>query len=200
MKKALSLMLALMLAAGCLCVLATAGAETETWYVKTGNGKALNVRDLQTEEKIGLLPYGAAVEVEFFNQSHWAIILWGDGEAKVKEEFLVKKNPGKYDGPVDEDGNVLTDSMLGSETVEGLNKQYSALRYVDSSYTVKVVPDTRTGTARLRWAPSKNSTLIALLPANYELTVIAASSNWLMVQDPGSGKIGFIATKFSMAE
>ncbi len=35
------------------------------------------------------------------------------------------------------------------------------------------------------------------LPANYELTVLAANSNWLMVQDPVSGKIGYIASKFA---
>ncbi len=197
MKKTLSLILVLAIAAGCLCALVTANAETETWYVKTANGKDLNVRDIVTEEKIGQLPYGAAVEVEFFNQSHWAIILWKDGEAKVKEEFLVKKYPGKYNGPTNEQGNVLTDSVLGSETVEGLNKQYAALKYVEEAYTVKVVPDTRTGTARLRWAPSKNANLVAQLPANYELTVLAASSNWLMVQDPASGKIGFIAAKYT---
>ena len=65
------------------------------------------------------------------------------------------------------------------------------------SYAVIVIPDTRTGTARLRWAPSKFSTLIAQLPSNYELNVIAANSNWLMVEDPTSGKIGYIATKYT---
>ena len=35
------------------------------------------------------------------------------------------------------------------------------------------------------------------LPANYELNVLAANSNWLMVEDPGSGKIGFIAAKYT---
>jgi dipeptidyl aminopeptidase/acylaminoacyl peptidase len=156
--------------------------------------------DLTTGEKIGVVPYGGTVGVEFFNKDGWAIIIWGSvGEAKVRQEYLVKKNPGKYVGPTDGQGNVLTDTVLGSQTVEGLNKQYAALRYVDS-YSVVVVPDTRTGTARFRWAPSKNSTLIAQLPANYELTVLAASSNWIMAQDPTSGKIGYIAAKYTAAK
>lgn len=200
MKKNLSFLLALLLTIGILCPLVSANAEIETWYVKTGNGKGLNVRDLNTGEKIGILPYGAQVGVEFFNRDGWAIIVWGSiGEAKVRMEYLVKSNPGKYVGPTDEHGNVLTDTVLGSQTVEGLNKQFSALRYVDS-YTVIIVPDTRTGTARFRWAPSKHSTLIAQLPANYELTVLAASSNWIMAKDPGSGKIGFIAKQYTAKE
>ena len=112
------------------------------------------------------------------------------------KKFLVPYYPGKYDGPTDSKGNVLSDSALGSETVNGLNAQYNTMQYV-AAYTVRVVPDTRTGTARLRWAPSKNSTLIMQLPANYELTVLAANSNWLMVEDPTSGKIGFIAAKYT---
>jgi hypothetical protein len=200
MKKTLSFVLALMLTVGILCPLVSASADIENWYVKTANGKGLNVRDLTTGEKIGVVPYGGTVGVEFFNKDGWAIIIWGSvGEAKVRQEYLVKKNPGKYVGPTDGQGNVLTDTVLGSQTVEGLNKQYAALRYVDS-YSVIVVPDTRTGTARFRWAPSKNSTLIAQLPANYELTVLAASSNWIMAQDPTSGKIGYIAAKYTAAK
>ena len=196
MKKSLSLILALAVAAGCLCILTSAGADLETWYVKTGDGGNLNVRSLENGETIGGLPYGSKVGVEWF-RDEWAIILWGSyGNAKVMSKYLVSYDPGKYVGPSDDKGNVLSDSALGSETVNGLNKQYSMLTYV-TPYTVRVVPDTRTGTARFRWAPSKYSTLIAQLPANYELSVIAASSNWLMVQDPGSGKIGYIATKFT---
>ena len=199
MKKTLTLILALVIAAGCLCVFGSASADTETWYVKTGNGKGLNVRDIETGEKIDVLPYGAKVRVEWF-RDQWAIILYEKDPtrgAKVDKSFLVKKNPGKYKGPTDDKGNVLEDSALGSETVEGLNKQYSTLRYV-TAYTVTVVPDTRTGTARLRWAPTKNSTMIAQLPAGYELTVLAENSNWLMVQEPATNRIGFIAAKYTV--
>ena len=196
MKKTLSLILALAIAAGCLCIITTASADLETWYVKTGDGKGLNVRDRETGEKITSLPYGSAVQVEWF-RDQWAIIYWPDRDgAQVMKKYLVSYYPGKYDGPTDSKGNALSDSALGSETVNGLNTQYNSMQYV-AAYTVRVVPDTRTGTARLRWAPSKKSTLIMQLPANYELTVLASNSNWLMVQDPTSGKIGFIASKYT---
>ena len=196
MKRTLSLILALTFILSTLC-LVSASAGIETWYVKTGNGKTLNVRHIETGEVIGKLPYGTQVGVERFD-STWAYIVYGGeySSAKVKKNYLVNYKPSPYVGPVDEKGNVLEDSTLGSETVEGLNKQYSAMRYVDS-YTVTVVPDTRTGTARLRWAPSKNSTLVSLLPAGYSLTVLAANSNWLMVEDPTTMKIGYIAAKYT---
>ncbi len=197
MKKSMSLVLALMIVVGCLSVFAASSAGAiETWYVKTGDGKTLNVRDIKTGEVIGRLPYGQQVGVTSF-QGDWAYIVYGGvGDAKVMKKYLVSSYPGKFVGPTDPKGNVLTDSALGSQTVEGLNKQYSTLQYV-ASYTVRVVPDTRTGTARMRWAPSKHSTMIALLPANYELTVLAANSNWLMVQDPMTSKIGYIAAKYA---
>ena len=195
MKKILSLVMVLTLLVGSLWTV-TASADIETWYVKTGNGGGVNVRNVETGEKLTSLPYGSEVHVEYF-VGDWAIIVWGSlGSAKVKRMYLSRQYPGKYNGPTNKTGSVLTDSALGSQTVEGLNKQYSRLKYV-AGYSVRVVPDTRTGTARLRWAPSKHSKLIAQLPANYTLQVIAESSNWLMVQDPTSAKIGYIATKYT---
>ncbi len=124
----------------------TASADLETWWVKTGDGKGLNVRDMETGEKIGSIPYGGTVEVEWF-RGEWAVIYWTSaGEAKVMKKYLVPYYPGKYDGPTDSKGNALSDSTLGSETVKGLNTQYNAMQYV-SPYAVRVVPDTRTGTA-----------------------------------------------------
>ncbi len=194
MKRSVAFVLALVLALSCLSVLG-ATAETMTMWVKTPDGKTLNVRAEQEGEIIGRLPYGTKVTV-IDEEDYWWIIRYKDGQGYVNQKFLVETDPGKYPGPEDEKGNVLKDSALGSETVDGLNKQYSTLKYV-TSYTVKVVPDTRTGTARLRWAPSKNSTLVSLVPAEYELTVLAENKNWLFVQDPTTQKIGFIAVKYT---
>ncbi len=196
MKKYLSFVLALMLALGCMGIFATAGADIENWYVKTGNGKTLNVRDINTGEVIGRLAYGSQVGVTEWH-GEWAYIVYGSiGDAKVMSKFLVNYNPGKYHGGSGENTTVLSDSALGSQTVDGLNKQFATMQYVNS-YTVKVVPDTRTGTARLRWAPSKNATLLALVPANYELTVLASNASWLMVQDHVTHNIGWIAKKYT---
>ena len=197
MKRMMSLVLALVIAAGILCVTGTAFA-IDTLYVKTGNGGKLNVRDVVTNKVIGQLDYGANVAVERYS-GDWAIIVWGSyGDAKVMKKFLVTKDPGKYVGPTDEDGNVLKDSALGSETVEGMNKQYSLMRYVQS-YTVITVPANRTGTVNLRWGPSKNTNLVMKAPADYELEVLAESKNWLMCSDPATGRICYVARKYTNA-
>ena len=95
MKKTVSLVLALVIAAGCLCMASPALAAIQTMYVKTGNGKTLNVRDIATNEVIGRLDYGASVGVEQISGG-WAFIVWGSvGSAKVMSKFLVSKDPGR---------------------------------------------------------------------------------------------------------
>ena len=199
MKKTVSLVLALVIAAGCFCMASPALAAIQTMYVKTGNGKTLNVRDIATNEVIGRLDYGASVGGEQISGG-WAFIVWGSvGSAKVMSKFLVSKDPGKYVGPTAPDGTTLQDSALGSETVEGMNKQYSIMKYVQS-YTVITVPANRTGTVNLRWGPSKNTNLVMKAPADYELTVLAESRNWLMCSDPATGRICYVARKFTNAQ
>jgi len=192
MKKALSLVLSLILAAGCLCFSASAGAAA-TWYVKTGNGGALNVRRLDTGAAIGSLPYGAEVSVESFS-GEWAQIVYGSwGSAKVYAAYLVPTDPGKYVRP---DSAASADGSLSATTVNGLNRQYTAMKFC-TPYSVYVRPDTKTGTARLRWAPSRNAALMAQLPLGYELSVLASNASWMMVQDPVTGQVGYIAAKYT---
>lgn len=206
MKKLVALLMALTALAGCLCVFTVASAD-EIWYVRTSDGKNLNVRDYYSGEVVSSLPYGAAVNVSYFERN-WAIVEASElGKTKLWGDYLVSYNPGKYNrgdsgskgsGSKKSSGSVLSDSALGATTVDGLNRQYGSMARV-AAYTVRVVPDTRTGTARLRWAPSKNASLIEQLPKGYELTVLAANSSWLMVRDEANGHIGYIAAKFTKA-
>lgn len=55
MKKTARMILALVLISLC------ASALAETWYVKTPNGKTVNMRDDRTGQVIGHIPYGTAV-------------------------------------------------------------------------------------------------------------------------------------------
>ncbi len=203
MKRTISLVLALMLILGCLSVLGTASAARERLWVKTPNGKTVNVRD-SGGNLIGHLPYGTAV-IMYDEEDYWAICECpGFPEGWIMETFLVDYNPGKYQGGSTTPAGSktkknVTESALGAQTVEGLNSQYKTFIYAAAPYTVQVVPDTKTGTARLRWGPSKHSTLVTYLEAGHELTVLASNKNWLMVRDEASGKIGYIATKYTKA-
>ena len=200
MKKTLSLVLVLMIAAGCLGIIGAACADAydDAWYVKTGNGKTLNARDVNTGEVVGRFNYGEALWI-YYQEGEWSIV--GNeryDHVKVMTKFLSRTNPGKY-VPQNAEGQTLSDSALGSETVEGMNKQYNALKYVDR-YTVITVPTTRTGTVNLRWGPSKNTSLVMKAPADYELQVLAESRNWLMCEDAATGKIVYVARKYTNAQ
>ena len=56
MKKAVLLILAAV-----MLFLCCAASAADAWYVKTPNGKTVNIRDEQTGEVIGHIPYGTAV-------------------------------------------------------------------------------------------------------------------------------------------
>jgi len=198
MKRFTSLSLALVLLLGCLCAVVPASAATKSkypveMYVKTGNGKTLNVRDIETNKVIARLDYGSKVMVESI-KGDWAYLIWGSlGSAKVMKKFLVSKKPPKYEAPE------YHDSPLSSETVNGMNTQYALMKYVES-YTVITVPATRTSTVNLRWGPSSNTKLVQKVPADYELTVLAESSNWLLCSDPKTNAIVYVARKFTNAK
>lgn len=207
MKKSVALILALIFALGGLGLVGSARAQRVRMWVKTPNGKTVNVRNSDFEI-IGRLPYGADV-IACDEEDDWTIIEYGSlGEGWIKSTFLVEYNPGKYQGSEtdqkskskpksDSKTPVLSDSSLGAQTVDGLNTQFKTMTYASAPYTVRVVPDTKTGTARLRWAPSKHATLAAYLSAGYELTVLASNKNWLMVRDESNGVIGYIAVKYT---
>ena len=57
----------------------------------------------------------------------------------------------------------------------------------------------RTGTVNLRWGPSKNTNLVMKAPADYGLTVLAESGNWLLCSDPATDRICYVARKYTNA-
>ncbi len=44
----------------------------------------------------------------------------------------------------------------------------------------------------MRWIPSRYSRQIATYSANQQLTVIAELKDWYQVQDPATGRVGFV--------
>ena len=205
MKKTVAFVLVLILAMSCLSMFSAASADQTLW-VKTPNGKTVNGRD-RNSEVITRLPYGTKVTM-YDEEDYWAICRGpGFSEGWIMETFLVDYNPGKYQGAdagtsgsksgTSQKKTTVSDSALGSQTVDGLNSQYKTFTYLATPYTVKVVPDTKTGTARLRWGPSKFATLVTYLESGHQLTVLASNKSWLMVRDDASGKIGYIAVKYT---
>ena len=59
-------------------------------------------------------------------------------------------------------------------------------------YTITVRPTRASGWVYMRWLPSRNAAQAATYGANQQLTVLAELKDWYQVQDPATGRVGFI--------
>ena len=195
MKKLLSVLMI-------LCLVCTAAsALAETYWVKTGDGKTVNVRweDSTNGTVMTRLKYGTAIEVHAFTKGGaWALFTYdgatldGDyhfGDAYVMAKFLVPYKPDPY---VPSSSSSSSSSGQSDAGTNGLNTLFSQARLV-SPYTITVRPTRSSGQVNVRWAPSKGSTLLRAYPANTQLTVIAElGSDWFQVMDLDNGIVGFL--------
>ena len=187
MKKKLALSLAILMVA----VLAvTAVASAQIMYVKTGNGKTLNVRSNPWKADNNIMAqvaYGTALNVEYYVNSTWACVTLATGsdEGFVQTQYLVSYYPGAY---VPTKTSTTTNSKYADES-------YSSFRQVEN-YKVTVCNSRSGAVAKLRWAPSKSAALVDTLYAGDSVTVLAEGKNWYQVQDDKSGAVGFINTNF----
>ena len=158
------------------------------YYVKTGNGKGLNVRDNPNGKVVGSLKYGTRVYVDAFSDSDWALITYryanGNGKndyaAYVSTRFLVHNNPGKFQG------------SSSSNSANNVKRSEKAV----APYTVASRPVHATGWVNLRKTPSTNTKVLTRCYAGKTLTVLTELNNWLKVQDPATGVIGYISSKY----
>ena len=165
MKKFISVLIAAV-----LLVLAVSAAVAEsqgtTMYVKTPNGKALNVRSSMSSADdsnvIGSLRYGSKV-ITYGGSSS------GSSGAKKAGSFNVKE----------------------ATNVAQLNSLAASAKFV-TPYTVTVHPTTAKGSVYVRWFPTKNAETLLTLADGYELTVISELTDWYQVSDPETGKVGFV--------
>ena len=184
MKKTLCLILALLTVALATLPLFCAVADTRM-YVKTGNGKSLNVR---SEPKMGdniiaTIKYRTAVNV-IKRSGKWSLIelATGSDPAWVVSSYLVSKDPGPY---------------KKKQNVTKTNAEnFSSFKLLgNNTYDVIVNPSKTGGFVNLRWTASKAGAVVKKLAADTELTVLAEGKYWLQVMDNESGFVGFVDKK-----
>ena len=208
MKRFLSLLAAALLLM--LALVPTAMAEEEEpyedpgyYYVYTANGKGLNVRKTPGGEIVGSLKYGSRVHVDSFTDENWALILYkydnppygvDEWAAWVNRRFLVKKKPeslaerkAKKEA---EAAATATEDMLTE-----INREFQSAKKV-TPYKITVKPTRVSGWVNMRWAPSKSSEILNTYKANDALLVIYETANWLQVEDPETGDVGFVDKAF----
>ena len=172
------------------------------YYVKTDNGKSLNVRNAPNGKVIGSLKYGTRIHVDTFTTPEWALILYkydngygmGEYAAWVSTRYLTRNKPGKYVNPT------ATPAPSGkttpAPTLDSINAIFRTAKQVTAPYTVVARPTRATGWVNLRWAPTTEAERIATCPQGKMLIVLAEMKGWYQVQDPATGMIGFISSQY----
>lgn len=198
-KRILSLISAVILLLAVVCTAAVAEEETAeeagTYYVYTENGKGLNVRSTPGGTVVGSLKNGSSVRVDAFVDDNWALITYhydnpgfgvGDYAAYINRRYLTKTKSTQR--------KANTDHAVAT-TLDEINSEFRSARKVEP-YKVQVRPTRVSGWVNMRWAPSKSSELMATYKANSTLTVIKELTNWVQVEDPDTGDVGFINRVF----
>ena len=93
-KKLMALMMIVSLLTGSLILTASADWGTSTMYVKTANGKSVNVRSGPGKEYdvIGSVRYGGEVLTDwsYAGNDGWTKVVWGSmGDGYIMSRFLV---------------------------------------------------------------------------------------------------------------
>ncbi|MBQ3705924.1 MAG: SH3 domain-containing protein [Clostridia bacterium] len=192
-RKILTLLVAAVMAVGM-----AVPAVSHAWYymyVYTENGGSLNVR---SEPKTGnnvlwTIPFGTQVGVDYNLGNGWTALV-GAGAydtVYVQTRFLVSTQPSSKPSGGSSGRNTSTNASTASE-LNVIFRKYTAV----TPYRVTVRPVRASGWVNLRFAPSKETEVMATFRANESVTVIAELGDWLQVEDPNTGKVGYMSKQF----
>ena len=179
---------------GILPVLACAETNYGYYYVKTSNGKSLNLRSeaYKADNVVAQLPYRTQVLVYEYNaKKTWAYVEAknpnGSGTVKgwVQTSFLVKKDPGAYK-PSGDSGDVTV------KTIDDINRAAKAIKVLDTSYFTVIKTTKATNYVHLRVFPDTNAVFTGAYLCDTEIEVLAESKTWAQVRIVEDGKVGFI--------
>ena len=183
MKKILSVVMVLMLAAG-LMIPVFASAESaaghDTMWVVCADGRRLNVRAQPNKNAKVLYRVDNGDSLTILHDeptpAGWAMVQKGrKAVGYVMTKFLKANRPGKYD---------LTERSDDFRKVT----PYTVIAKARSAASDESVG--------LRTKPTKQSAAIRRLMAGDTLEVIAVGRTWSQVKDPQTGKTGYVANDY----
>ena len=175
------------------------------YYVYTENGKTLNVRATPGGEVVGHLKYGSRIYCYYKDGGNgWALIDYtydmpgvgvGTYACFVSSRFLVKNKPAAKTKSSTADSSATTAAAAETGSVDDMNAEFRSAKRV-AEYTVYARPTRVSGWVNMRWAPSKSAEVQGTYKSNAALVVVAELNNWLQVEDPETGNIGFVDKNF----
>ncbi|MCR5567302.1 MAG: SH3 domain-containing protein [Clostridiales bacterium] len=199
MKKFLAAVLILsLITASVVTALAYSAWGTSVMYVKTANGKPVNVRSGPGKgyEAIGSAPYGHQVLVDwsYAGNDGWTKVVWGGrGDGYIMSRFLVDYDPGKAPTPSKEE----KEKQEAEAEKKKLDKELKSERAVSEYFYIAARPTRASGWVNLRSGPSKTTSRISFFGDGKELLVMGETTNWYRVQDPDTQKVGYVHKSYT---
>lgn len=163
----------------------------DSFYVKTSNGKGLNLRSYpqRADNVIASIPYGAQVEaIDVCLDGVWINVSYNGLEGYVMMRYLSSDAPGPK--PTIQPRPTATARPSSTET----SIDYSA--FTNANYYATVRATISGGIVHMRWAPSKQVAIKRDCDDGDLLQVIAVNSQWAQVRDPETGEVGFMIKSF----
>ena len=199
MKKILTVALLLCLMASlALPALADTPWGTSIMYVKTANGKPVNVRSApyKGDNVIGSAPYGHEVLVDwsYAGNDGWTKVVWGSmGDGYIMSQFLVNEKPGPAPSPSQKD----KEKKAATTDQAKLEQELKSEKPVSEYFYIAVRPTRVSGWINFRTGPSATTTRISSFPQDKELLVLGETNNWYRARDPETDKVGYIHKSYT---
>ena len=165
-------------------------------YVKTANYGPVNMRaDISRDsEKVGSIPYGTRVVIlEYLADNSWMSVDYDGKTGYIMSRYItMDEPPAKPENPGSQEHPHHT-----SEPEPAVNEMFRGFQ--DENYTAVLHASAPGGFVHMRWAPSKQMDIMTDFYDGKHLQVIAQNRTWCQVQDPDTGKTGFMMRYFLTA-
>ena len=196
MKKILTAVLVLALVASSIVSAMAYGSST--LYVKTANGKSVNVRSAPSKdaEIIGTVKYGGQVQMDwsYAGNDGWTKVFWGArGDGYIMSRFLTDTNPGKAPTP-SKDSQKKKEAETEKQKLANEQKSEKA---VAEYFYIAVRPTRVSGWVNFRKGPSKTTARISSFGDGKELLVIGETTNWYKARDLVTNNEGYIHKSYT---
>ena len=192
------MMIVTLLAASVISVASAAG--TSIMYVKTANGKNVNVRSAPSTdaEIIGSLKYGDHIIADwsYAGNDGWTKVIYGGtgmGTAYIMSRFLVDEDPGPAPTPSKED----KEKEEAAAERKKLDKELRSETTIAEPFYIAVRPARASGWVNFRTGPSKTTSRIAAFTDGKELIAEGETTNWYRARDPETENVGYIFKQYT---
>lgn len=187
-------------------VLAIGVTAASAEWIKTGDGHPANGRVAADHgsDLVGYAYYGEQVQPEGQSVNGYTYLV--DKGFWVLTKFLINHDPGEFvpgtNKGTNEGGSGSSGSSSGvssggssGQAQGGDSAEFNAAKWV-TPYPVTTYHKRSSGVINMRWAPNKKAVLIQSYNPGTTLTVLCELKTWSLVQDPETGKVGFIRSDF----